>query len=294
VVELGIPVHFIDYGGAGPSMVLVHGLGGAHVNWMGVGPALARRARVVAVDLPGFGRTPTEGVSASIHDSRGLLDRFIERVVGAPAILVGNSMGGLIAMLEAAEKPANVAGLVLVCAAMPTPRVTSLDAVIGAAFAAYFLPGVGELFIRGRKALLGPEGSVKQIFQLCCVDPSRIAPEIVAATVELSRERLDVTGGNAAFLQAARSLVAFLARRGSFEAMVRRIAAPALILHGAADRLVPVASARALANLRPDWRLEVLPDTGHVPQLENPRAFLAAVESWLDGAGQAAAGSGSA
>src|SRR3989442_6426883 len=120
VVELGVPLHFVDYGGTGPGIVLVHGLGGAHVNWMAVGPALARRARVVAIDLPGFGRTPTEGGSASIHASRALLDRFIRKVVGGPAIVVGNSMGGLIGMLEAAEKPENVAGLVLVGAAMPS------------------------------------------------------------------------------------------------------------------------------------------------------------------------------
>jgi pimeloyl-ACP methyl ester carboxylesterase/predicted acylesterase/phospholipase RssA len=289
VAELGIPVHYVDYGGSGPAMVLVHGLGGAHVNWMAVGGALARRARVVAIDLPGFGRTPSDGVSASIHANRLLLDRVITRVVGAPAIVVGNSMGGLIGMIEAAERPEHVAGLVLVCAAMPTPLGPPLDALVAAIFAGYFLPGVGEILVRGRKWLFGPEGSVKQLLALCCVDAGRIPPEIVAATVELSRERLDVAGGHAAFLEAARSLVAYIVRRGGFDAMIQRIVAPTLVVHGAEDRLVPVAAARALAKLRPDWSLQVLEDCGHVPQLEHPAAFVAAVEAWLDGAGQGAA-----
>lgn len=257
------------------------------VNWMGVGALLTRRARVVAIDLPGFGRTPTEGGSASIHASQVLLDRFLEKVIGTPAILVGNSMGGLIAMMQAAERPAGVAGLVLVGGAMPASISTSIDAVVATMFAAYLLPLVGELFMHGRKLLLGPEGSVKQLLDLCCVDASRVAPEIVAASIELSRERLHTRGGNAAFLQAARSLVGFLARRGSFEAMVRRIAAPTLILHGAEDRLVPAAAARALHQLRPDWQLEVLQGLGHVPQLEDPTRFVAVVESWLDGEGRA-------
>src|SRR5262245_36769441 len=66
VADVGGPVHFIDFGGSGPPMVLVHGLGGSAVNWLAVGPALAQRARVVALDLPGFGRTPPAGRSTRL------------------------------------------------------------------------------------------------------------------------------------------------------------------------------------------------------------------------------------
>ena len=104
----------------------------------------------------------------------------------------------------------------------------------------------------------------------------------------LSRERLGVAGGSAAFLEAARSLVAFLARRHAFHEMVRAIEAPTLVLHGADDRLVPLAAAHALVQVRPDWPLHVFPDIGHVPQLEDPAGFMSAVESWLDGEGYAA------
>jgi pimeloyl-ACP methyl ester carboxylesterase len=60
-----------------------------------------------------------------------------------------------------------------------------------------------------------------------------------------------------------------------------RVAAPTLIVHGARDRLVPVAAARALAARRPEFTLEVIDDCGHVPQLEVPDQFLAAATPWL-------------
>ncbi len=287
VVELGVPVHYVDYGGDGPAMVLVHGLGGAHVNWMSVGEGLARRSRVVAIDLPGFGRTPTEGDSASIHANRALLTRFVERVMGEPAILVGNSMGGLISLMTAAETPDAVSGLVLVNPALPAAPGGFFDLAVAAIFAGYCLPGIGELLMSGRKALLGSEGSVRQMLDFCCVDASRVHPEVVAATIALSQERTKTAGGNAAFLSAARSIVATVLRRGTFERMIDRIVAPALLVHGTHDRLVPLTAARALASRRSDWTLEIFENVGHVPQLEDPEGFVTVVERWLRRVGEA-------
>jgi len=113
ILDLDGPVHYIDHGGRGSPMVLVHGLGGSHVNWLAVAPGLARRHHVYAVDLAGFGLTPLMGRSASMHASRRLLDGFIEQVSpDEPVTLVGNSMGGLITMLEAAEAPEKVAAAI--------------------------------------------------------------------------------------------------------------------------------------------------------------------------------------
>ncbi len=56
--DLNGPVKYVDFGGKGPPMVLVHGLGGSSVNWFAVGGGLARDHHVYAIDLPGFGRSP--------------------------------------------------------------------------------------------------------------------------------------------------------------------------------------------------------------------------------------------
>src|SRR5947207_15595617 len=109
-IDLDGPVHYADFGGTGPTLVLVHGLGGSHVNWMAVAPPLARDARVLAVDLAGFGRTPLGERSADVHANRILLDRCLEGVAAGPAVLAGNWIGGCVAMMGAGLAPGRGAG----------------------------------------------------------------------------------------------------------------------------------------------------------------------------------------
>lgn len=282
------PVHYLELPGDGPTIVCVHELGGSHANWLAVAPGLARRARVLALDLAGFGRTPPAGRGSSLRANRRLLDRFLDEVAGGPAILMGNSMGGALSILEARRAPDKVAGLVLVDPALPRPPRTPIDGAVAAAFALYAVPAVGEMMVRRRARRLGPEGLVRETLALCCADPARVPEEVVAAHVGLARERLaEMPWSHRAFLEAARSLVGFLSRRARYHSIVREVSAPTLLVHGARDRLVPLAAARAAARLRPDWTFEVFENAGHVPQLEMPAAFVAAVESWLDGPGRA-------
>ncbi len=78
------------------------------------------------------------------------------------------------------------------------------------------------------------------------------------------------------------SLVTTLAWPRRYLALIRRVQAPTLVVHGAADRLVPLAAVQALVRSRPEWTLRVLPGVGHVPQLEAPRRFVEVVSAWLD------------
>jgi glycerol-3-phosphate dehydrogenase len=290
VAAAGGPIHYEDFGGSGPALVLVHGLGGGAVNWRAVAPALAARARVVALDLVGFGRTPPEGRSARVPANRQSLDRFLDAVVGAPAILVGNSMGGLLALMEASVEPAKVAGLVLVAPALPPPWRARIDPAVWAGFALYSLPGVAEWYLRRRQARLGADGVVREVMRLLCADPARVPADIRAAHVGLVEERLArMPWANRTFLEAARSLVGLLRRRRRFARMVAGIQARALVIHGTRDRLVPLAAAEGLARQRPDWALDVFPDVGHVPMLEAAGPFVASVTRWLDGPGRTAA-----
>jgi pimeloyl-ACP methyl ester carboxylesterase len=280
-VDLDGPVHYADFGGSGRPIVLVHGLGGSYANWLSVGGRLAAHGRVLAVDLAGHGRTRSLGRSARVGANRRLLGHFLDAVAREPAVLVGNSMGGTLSLDEAAAEPGRVASLVLVDPAVPIARGAGFDRQVLAFFAGFALPLVGGALVR-RRARLGAERIVRDMLALCCVDPSRIAPDVLDAHVELSRERL--ASGEAAgqaFLVAQRSLMARLVRRRRFYEMVSGIRARALIVQGERDRLVRVEATRALAAARPDWRLEVLDDVGHVPQLEAPQRFLAVVEPWL-------------
>src|SRR3712207_8877565 len=93
-VDIDGPVHHVDFGGRadGPIVVLVHGLGGSHLNWDLFAPLLTPHARVHALDLPGFGRSEPEQRTANVRDNVRVLDRFVREVTGGPVVLVGNSM----------------------------------------------------------------------------------------------------------------------------------------------------------------------------------------------------------
>src|SRR4029077_18312620 len=97
------PLHCVDCGGpAGvPLIVCVHGLGGSAANWVAVAPLLTGGCRVVAPDLAGHGLTQSRGRGTGVAANRALLHRFLASVAPGPVILMGNSMGGMISLLEA-------------------------------------------------------------------------------------------------------------------------------------------------------------------------------------------------
>lgn len=289
-LDLGGPVHYADFGGpvgdgrTRPNIVLVHGLGGSHANWLAVGPALAERARVVAPDLAGFGLTPLAGRSCRVEDNRALLSRFVDALFGTTerVILVGNSMGGLLSLLEATTRPDRIEALILVDPTLPRAPGVPIDREVALVFASYMLPVVGSLWLRRRAATMTPEQSVAETLRVCCVDPSRVPKDVVAAHVEIAKHRRTLPWANDAFLVAARSIVRTLLRHDRFVARLRAVRAPTLLIHGTGDRLVSIGLAHAAARLRPDWTLEVLDGVGHTPQLEDPVRFVAAVERFLD------------
>ena len=280
-VDLDGPVHYLDFGGEGKPLLMVHGLGGNAMNWMAVGPDLSRHHRVVALDLAGFGRTPLFNRSAAVGANANLVHSFIERVIGEPVVLMGNSMGGHIAMLEAADHPRWVSGLILVDPAIPGVHVRRPDPTMLGVMAAITLPGLADMVIDRRARLLGPEGLVRETIAMVAADPSRIDATMIDAHVQLMRERENLGRQNSrAFLQAIRSLGLRMADP-RFWARMRKIEAPALVIHGELDRLIPLSAARDLARRHPDWTFEVIDGVGHVPMMETPNRFLEVVNQWL-------------
>lgn len=282
-VDIDGPVHFADFGGRGGTIVLVHGLGGSHVNWLGVGKLLTRHGRVVAPDLAGFGRTPLAGRSAALRANRRLLNRFVSEVADGPVLLVGNSMGGLISMLQAARNPESVRGLVLVGPAQPLPRGRRVDPKVALTFALSMVPPVAVLYMRWRLGRLGVEGLVRDMMRLVCAEPERLHPDLLDAQLRMARERTAMPWAYPAFLEASRSVAASILARRRFQEMIEKISAPSLLLHGTKDRLVPIAASRTTAKLRPDWEMVELDGIGHVPQMEDPELFVRTVTAWLEG-----------
>jgi pimeloyl-ACP methyl ester carboxylesterase len=216
-----------------------------------------------------------------VRANRVLLDRFLDEVVGEPAVLVGNSMGGTIALLEAAEHPEKVRDLVLIGPAAPRARTELPDLAVARQAALFAVPGVAEKVLARRLDKLGAEEWVRSQMTLTTADISRVSQEMRQVAVELVASRAAGPDAGAAFLEAARSLVALLARGGRYRDVVAQVRGAALVIHGELDRLVPLSCSQALARQRPDWRLEVLEGVGHVPQIEVPERTAEIILGWL-------------
>jgi pimeloyl-ACP methyl ester carboxylesterase len=281
-VDLDGPVHYIDFGGpdGAGTVVLVHGLGGSHLNWDLLAPLLRPHFRVLAIDLPGFGRSEPGGRRASVPANVAVLDRFLAEVAGTPAVLVGNSMGGMISILAAARAPERVSGLVLLDAAVPGPRGRP-DPLVAASFALYAVPMVGERVLRMRRLKQTPLARVRDLLKLCGVDPDALPAEVIDRSVTLLEERKDVEGMDKAFLAAARSLLRLLADPREYRSAMSSITAPVLLIQGDLDRLVPVTAARDVAARNPGWRYVELAGVGHVPQLQVPERVAGEIFDFL-------------
>jgi pimeloyl-ACP methyl ester carboxylesterase len=261
---------------------MIHGLTGSALNWMAVGPELSKTHHPLALDLTGFGRTPLFHRSAALGANANLVQSFLEQVIGGPAILMGNSMGGHIAILVAGDHPGWVAGLVLVDPAIPRVQIRRPDpGMLGFAAALSIPGGLGELVADRQARELGAEQLTKRIISVVAADPGRIDVAMLEAHVQLTRERSNLGLQNSrAFLQASRSL-GFRMADPRFWSKLKKVQAPTLVIHGELDRLIPVAAARDLAKRRTDWTLEVLEGVGHVPMMETPQVFLDVVNRWL-------------
>jgi pimeloyl-ACP methyl ester carboxylesterase len=277
-------MHWVEFGAggvAGPPLVFVHGLGGSHLNWALVGPRLAAGRRAMALDLRGFGLTPGDRRTATIWGNLALLQRFIDHIAGEPAILVGNSMGGTLSLLQAHTHPESVAGLVLIAPVLPA-RVRRPDLRTAGKFWRTAVPGVREASARALRDGVPPRHLVRRVIDLYCSDPASADPEMIEAVTTLSDLHRADGGADEALLAAARSLMNVASQPRRYEAVMAAVGAPVLLIGGTRDPVVPLASFRAAAAGNPGWQTVILDDLGHTPQLEKPEAVVPVVQDWLD------------
>lgn len=282
-VDVGGELHYVDFGGAAElgTLVLVHGLGGSHLNWDLLAPALTARARVLAVDLPGFGLSTPLRRPATVRRNVDVLARFVRRVADPPVVLVGNSMGGLVSALVTARSPELVRALVLVAPALPAPARVLRSPRSAAVLATHALPGVGEWLRRRRRERIGAAATLRETLRLGGVDPDRLPADVVERAVGLVARQSDVAGMDRAFLSASRSLAWALARARAYRSVLAAIRVPVLLVHGDRDQLVPVAASRDLARRHPDWCYVELAGAGHLPQLSVPDELAGHLLAWL-------------
>ena len=125
-----------------------------------------------------------------MHANADLVARFVREVVGRPAVLVGNSMGGMVSLLMTAAHPELVEGLVLIDPSIPVPRQRP-DLAVSATFLLYATPFVGERYMELMTRRTSDRQRVQGVVNLCFADPGRANPAVVDAGVVLAGERRD-------------------------------------------------------------------------------------------------------
>jgi pimeloyl-ACP methyl ester carboxylesterase len=241
--------------GAGPPVVLVHGFASSLYTWKDVLPDLTERHEVVALDLPGFGgsdRPPDLGFEELPAAVVGLMDGL-----GLPrAALVGNSMGGGVVAVVAAERPERVSALVLIDAAG-----FDLEPGDQPAMVRLMVSPLGSLAATLPVRRLAVETALRQVFH----DDRLVTDERIA-------EYMSGTFRPGTF-EAMRSLGRSLdGRTAVVEERLARIEAPTLVLWGREDRWVPLAHADRFVAAIPNAEKNVLDACGHMPQEERPAA----------------------
>lgn len=262
------------------TFVLIHGLGGLHQNWVRVAPGLQGLGQVLALDLPGFGASPLGDRSARIMRLRRTVDGFISSLASGTTIACGNSMGGAIAMLQAAVAPQSVHGLVLTSPALPRVGRFWQHPSLAAALALYDVPFLGTALATTRVRRLDAERLVRLGFRMTTAHPDSIPEEVVRLHVDAVRDHQDDAGAVAAFEQATRSMLRMGRRPDLTARALDNVRCPVLLLHGQRDRLVPASFAEAVLERYPAWRGRIFPDLGHVAQLEAPGRWLSEVADW--------------
>ena len=260
VVAEGQRTFYIE-AGEGPAVVLLHGLGATNASMLPTLQALSEHYRVIAPDLPGFGDSdkPLRSLHAAFY-ARWLKD-FCARLGLDRPHLIGNSMGGRIAIEAGLRNPDDVGRLVLLA---PAPA-----------------------FLRGREyvrlvQILRPElalvplplsqryvvGGIRGMFS----KPSRLERSWYESAADEFLRVFRSARGRICFFSAMRQI--YLedphARPGGFWGRLPQLTAPALFVWGDRDRLVPAKFARHVERALPDATSVVLSDCGHVPQFEHP------------------------
>ncbi len=242
-------VHYLE-AGQGPVLILIHGLGGSADVWRADMSLLATNYRVIALDLPGYGKSDRPKADYSIQYQAGAVKAFIDALGADKVALAGSSAGGWIAALVALDIPDRVSHLILVDSA-GLQREASLPA----------LP-------------LDPATREEQRALLLALfaDKARVTESLVDEQWDYRR---DIRPTVEAALESLKTSAPFLDDR------LKDIRVPTLIIWGKQDALVPPKAAEQLSGGIRGSKLVMIDDAGHLPQVEQPKAFARAVKRFV-------------
>ncbi len=261
--------------GDGPPVVLLHGIGRDRGDWRRVAPILAERFTVHALDIEGFGESEPWGESVTLAS----MSRVVRATLAAvgehrPVRIVGNSMGGAVALRVAADDPSVVERLVLI-----SPAGFGREAMLGLRLLTVPVLGPALLALDASPVSLG--------LRALLVDHEQTARELAAANaLRLRRREM-----RRQYLQVVHDLGAWGGIREDWRREVLEALAgtglPTLVLWGDRDTVLPYAHLDAVQEAVPHAETVPLPGLGHMPQLEQPERIARLLTDFLAPAGPA-------
>ncbi len=258
---VGVPLNTVTIGrDDGPTLVLVHGLGGSWQNWKPILGTLTERFRVVAVDLPGFGGSPRPYGRWTMHEAATAVAAAAARHARGPRLVCGHSLGGAVALQLAVDHPNEVDGMLLLSPAgvvAGQPRQLRRRHHAGHRMWRMFVRTNGSALLRSARLR-------EQVLARVVHDP----------TVLDARSAAWLCGwvGHArSTLQARQEVIG----TGLVDDL-GRIGVPTRVVWGVEDRLLPLRTADVLEAELPGCVVTRLEQCGHLPHWERPAEVLAA------------------
>ena len=273
-VVMGVRTSWLEAGPPdAPPVVLLHGLGATNASMLPVLAGLARDHRVLAPDSPGFGASEAPPSPYSSPWYAAWLEAFQAHTRSRPAVLVGNSMGGRVAIEAGLSHPSSVRALVLLA---PSPAFRRLRQYVPVV--RLLTPQLARLPVPGLSHRLVVE-SVRGMMSV----PDRLPQPWYDAAADEAVRVFRSPRHRVAFFSVARQIYLEEAHgRHGFWDRLPGLLPPALFVWGDRDRLVPASFSRHVADALPSAASIVMEDCGHIPQFEHPADTLALLRGFLD------------
>jgi pimeloyl-ACP methyl ester carboxylesterase len=266
----GLPTRYLTAGTTGPPLVLLHGVGDNAFDWRWVMPALASTHRVYAPDLPGSGGSAKPLTDYSPAFFTRFVGAFLDALGVDRATVIGNSLGGLVGLRLALAEPERVTALGLVSSAGLGREVTY-------ALRSMAVPGYGKLAVAWGKRRPGAAQRALGRAALVFARPRGAPRKWIKEQYRLAR----LPGFLEAQLATVRAQVGL---KGQREVLVDRLAQlerPTMVVWGTRDRVIPYSHAKEAASRLQEGYLELIPECGHLPQVEQPERFVSGLRRFL-------------
>ena len=272
--KINLPKSGIDlfYYAAGeeeyPVIMLIHGLGDEADTWRHIIEPLSNQWRVIAPDLPGFGRSDKPSLNYSLSFTTQALLELTEILEINKPVWMGNSLGAILSQAIALQSPEYVQSLVLVDGSIlqGDHQKVNLTQIL------FLLPGVGRwLYNRLRKDPRAAYESLRPYYH----NLEALPEEDKEFLYERVNQRVWDDQQREAYISTLRNMVFFIIRQQkNLKEAIPKMKIPTLILWGGEDHIISLENGRFLNNLLPNSKMVIIPDTGHLVQQENPEKLL--------------------